>query len=54
MSTLPVVRIADAGRHEGESIRIAGWLYNLRKSGKICFPLVRDGSGIMQIGRAHV
>ena len=48
MSTLPIVRIADAGRHEGQSVRIAGWLYNLRKSGKICFPLVRDGSGIIQ------
>ncbi len=48
MSTLPIVRIADAGSHEGQSVRIAGWLYNLRKSGKICFPLVRDGSGIMQ------
>jgi asparaginyl-tRNA synthetase len=48
MSTLPIVRISDAGRHEGQSVRIAGWLYNLRKSGKICFPLVRDGSGIIQ------
>ena len=48
MSSLPIVRIIDAGRHEGQSVRIAGWLYNLRKSGKICFPLVRDGSGIMQ------
>jgi len=43
-----IVRIADIGRHDGESVRIAGWLYNLRKSGKICFPLVRDGSGIIQ------
>ena len=48
MSTVPIVRIEDAGRHEGQSVRIAGWLYNLRKSGKICFPLVRDGSGIIQ------
>jgi asparaginyl-tRNA synthetase len=29
-------------------VEIAGWLYNLRKSGKIVFPLVRDGTGIMQ------
>ena len=36
------------GRHVGESIEIAGWLYNLRRSGKICFPQVRDGSGIIQ------
>jgi asparaginyl-tRNA synthetase len=42
------VTIAEAGRHEGEPIEIAGWLYNLRRSGKIIFPLIRDGSGIMQ------
>ena len=42
------IRIADAGKHTGEPVEIAGWLYNLRKSGKIVFPLVRDGSGIMQ------
>jgi asparaginyl-tRNA synthetase len=29
-------------------VEIAGWLYNLRRSGKIIFPLVRDGTGIMQ------
>ena len=27
---------------------IRGWLYNLRKSGKIVFPIVRDGTGLMQ------
>ena len=32
----------------GRSVEIAGWLYNLRKSGKIVFPLLRDGTGIMQ------
>jgi len=42
------IRIADAGNHTGESVEIAGWLYNLRRSGKIIFPLLRDGSGIMQ------
>jgi asparaginyl-tRNA synthetase len=44
----PRIRIEDAGRHTGEPVEIAGWLYNLRKSGKIVFPLVRDGTGIMQ------
>jgi asparaginyl-tRNA synthetase len=42
------IRIEDAGRHTGEPVEIAGWLYNLRKSGKIVFPLLRDGTGIMQ------
>ncbi|HWQ57340.1 MAG TPA: asparagine--tRNA ligase [Bryobacteraceae bacterium] len=42
------ITIADAGKHAGETVRIAGWLYNLRKSGKIVFPIVRDGTGLMQ------
>jgi len=42
------IRIDQAGEHVGESVEIAGWLYNLRKSGKIVFPQVRDGSGIIQ------
>ena len=42
------IRIADAARHVGETVQIPGWLYNLRKSGKIAFPLLRDGTGIMQ------
>lgn len=42
------IRIADAGQHVGEQVEIEGWLYNLRKSGKIVFPIIRDGSGMMQ------
>jgi asparaginyl-tRNA synthetase len=42
------ITISEAARHEGESVEIAGWLYNLRKSGKIVFPIVRDGTGLMQ------
>src|SRR6202521_1293117 len=45
---VPRVTIADAGRHVGEPVEIAGWLYNLRRSGKICFPQMRDGTGILQ------
>ena len=37
----PRVSVADAGRHAGETVEIAGWLYNLRRSGKICFPQLR-------------
>src|SRR5580700_1022495 len=44
----PRVTVAEAGRHAGETVEIAGWLYNLRRSGKICFPQVRDGTGIIQ------
>lgn len=48
MSEIPRIRITDAAKYDGQSVEIAGWLYNLRKSGKIIFPLVRDGSGIIQ------
>jgi asparaginyl-tRNA synthetase len=44
----PVIAISDAGHHAGETVHLRGWLYNLRKSGKIVFPIVRDGSGLMQ------
>src|SRR5450755_4229030 len=44
----PRIAIESAGQHAGETVEIAGWLYNLRKSGKIVFPLLRDGTGIMQ------
>jgi asparaginyl-tRNA synthetase len=44
----PVTTIAEIGRHEGQSVTIRGWLYNLRESGKLLFPQFRDGSGIIQ------
>src|SRR3954454_12864203 len=48
MSAAVNISINDASGHVGERVRIRGWLYNLRKSGKIVFPLIRDGSGLMQ------
>jgi asparaginyl-tRNA synthetase len=45
---VPRINVASVGQHVGETVEIAGWLYNLRRSGKICFPQVRDGSGILQ------
>jgi len=45
---MSAIRIEDAARHVGEQVTIRGWLYNLRRSGKIAFPQVRDGSGIIQ------
>jgi asparaginyl-tRNA synthetase len=47
-SAAPVTTIADIGRHEGQSVTIRGWLYNKRESGKLIFPILRDGSGIIQ------
>ena len=44
----PVTTIAEIGQHEGQSITLRGWLYNLRSSGKLLFPTFRDGTGTIQ------
>jgi len=44
----PVSAIAGIGQHEGQSVTVRGWLYNLRESGKLLFPIFRDGSGVIQ------
>jgi asparaginyl-tRNA synthetase len=44
----PLTTIAEIGKHEGESVTLRGWLYNLRESGKLLFPQFRDGSGVIQ------
>jgi asparaginyl-tRNA synthetase len=49
----PVATIAAIGRHEGQSVTLHAWLYNLRESGKLLFPIFRDGTGVIQ-GVAHV
>ena len=44
----PVTTIATIGQHDGQAVTIRGWLYNLRESGKLLFPIFRDGSGVIQ------
>jgi asparaginyl-tRNA synthetase len=44
----PVIEIRNASQFVGQEVVIQGWLYNLRESGKIVFPLIRDGSGVIQ------
>jgi asparaginyl-tRNA synthetase len=45
---IPVVSIEHVGQHAGQAVEIRGWLYNLRESGKLLFPIFRDGTGIIQ------
>jgi len=45
---MPTVTIGELSRFEGQEVTIKGWLYNIRSSGKIIFPIVRDGSGLLQ------
>jgi len=42
------IYISEAAQNTGETVELAGWLYNIRKSGKIVFPILRDGTGLMQ------
>ncbi|MGH9535366.1 MAG: asparagine--tRNA ligase [Terriglobales bacterium] len=44
----PYIEIRNAGAHVGQEVRLRGWLYNLRESGKLLFPILRDGTGLMQ------
>src|SRR5690242_9344833 len=44
----PITSIAQIGTREGQNVTIRGWLYNLRESGKLLFPIFRDGSGVIQ------
>src|SRR5262245_32404941 len=43
-----VVSISKLADHVGETIKVRGWLYNKRSSGKLHFLEVRDGTGIVQ------
>jgi len=40
--------IEDLAKYVGEEVTLQGWLYNKRSSGKIQFPIMRDGTGIVQ------
>ncbi len=44
----PVATIATLAAHEGQTVTLQGWLYNLRASGKLLFPIFRDGTGTIQ------
>ncbi|PYU20464.1 MAG: asparagine--tRNA ligase [Acidobacteria bacterium] len=43
-----IITIEKAGEHEDQEVTLRGWLYNLRESGKLLFPIFRDGTGLIQ------
>jgi asparaginyl-tRNA synthetase len=45
---MTTVRIKELPQHVGEKVSVLGWLYNKRTSGKLQFPIIRDGSGYLQ------
>ncbi len=36
------------GDHVGKTVRLRGWVYNTRASGKVAFVILRDGTGMCQ------
>lgn len=44
----PDIYIDKIESYVGQQVTIKGWLYNIRTSGKLMFPQIRDGSGIIQ------
>jgi len=42
------IYIDKISKYVGEEITIKGWLYNIRSSGKLMFPALRDGTGVIQ------
>ncbi|WP_263367052.1 asparagine--tRNA ligase [Edaphobacter bradus] len=47
-ATPAVATIASLAAHEGQTVTLRGWLYNIRSSGKLLFPTFRDGTGTIQ------
>ena len=45
---MTTITIEQAGKYDGQQVTLQGWLYNLRESGKLLFPIFRDGTGIIQ------
>jgi asparaginyl-tRNA synthetase len=45
---MTIITIEEAGKYDGQEVTLRGWLYNLRESGKLLFPIFRDGTGIIQ------
>jgi len=44
----PIAAIASLAQHAGQRVTLRGWLYNMRESGKLLFPIFRDGTGTVQ------
>ncbi len=45
---MDLIRVSDISTYVGKEIEIKGWVYNRTDKGKLCFLLVRDGSGFVQ------
>ena len=44
----PLIRIREAAQHDGQSVRVQGWVHNRTDKGRLQFLMLRDGSGLLQ------
>ena len=51
-----LVLVKDINKYENQKITIKGWVYSVRKSGKIGFLMLRDGQGTVQciMEKSHI
>ncbi len=45
---LAAVRVRELRAHDGQTVRVRGWVTHLRSSGKVAFVVARDGTGVVQ------
>jgi len=43
-----IIRVEEISNYPGREVQVQGWVYNRTDKGKLCFLLVRDGSGFVQ------
>ncbi len=48
VTNLHIATVASLAGHVGGTVTLRGWLYNMRESGKLLFPIFRDGTGTIQ------
>jgi asparaginyl-tRNA synthetase len=46
--TLTFARVSELPNHVGRTVTVRGWVTHVRSSGKIAFPVIRDGTGVLQ------
>ena len=47
--TIMDTTIREISLHEGETVRLRGWVFQFRSSGRIAFLMLRDGTGEVQV-----
>ncbi|RJP52729.1 MAG: asparagine--tRNA ligase [Anaerolineaceae bacterium] len=45
---MPIIRVDEISKYEGQEVTVQGWVYNRTDKGKLVFLLVRDGTGFVQ------